>query len=72
MLPSPRFIIRKAIVSNEFMRLEYKDELKINWTKQPELASPYSSKYAVKMHLKTLRQNFEIPESVIVEPMIIS
>ena len=70
--PTPRFVIRKAVISNEYMRLEYQNELKLNWTTEPKLASPYSSKYAAKNHLKTLRGILEIPETVVVEPVIIS
>lgn len=67
--PSPRFVVRKAIILDEYMRLEYVKELKINWTNDKKLASPYTSKYAAKNHLRNLRQNFEIPDTIIVEQM---
>ena len=70
--PSPRFVIRKAVISNEYMRLEYKDALKLNWTTEPKLASPYLSKYAAKNHLKILQGILEIPETIVIEPVIIS
>jgi hypothetical protein len=69
---SPRFVIRKSVISEEFLRLEYKDELKINWTTDKKLASPYASKYSAKANLDTLRKNFEIPLTIVVEQLIIS
>lgn len=41
-----------------------KKEMKMEWTSDREFASHYTSKYAAKSHLKVLRANFNLPETV--------